>query len=193
MISRTICRRSSRVSGVRSSTSCSVTVRMHPLGEILRRRPSLNSSGPSFAMHAWWMRVFSSAYGSRRRRRRPALRAWPAGDGERSRPVGSDLLRPTPFVLLRRSWRPIALAPRRACAAACRASPACATRSAEGLRRSPRSPGRSRTRAPTSTSGLPRLTASGTAPSLGTSKAIFRSRARLDLLRPHADLRVARG
>src|ERR671924_76822 len=52
-ISRTICRRSSRVRGVRSSASCSVTAR-----STRSARSSfvwaLKSSGPSLAMQAWW-------------------------------------------------------------------------------------------------------------------------------------------
>src|ERR671935_1483391 len=63
VISFVICRRSSRVSGVRSSASCSVTAR-RTRSERSSFVSVVNSCGPSFAMHAWWMRVFSSAYGS---------------------------------------------------------------------------------------------------------------------------------
>ena len=62
-MSATICLRSSRVSGVRSRASCSMTVRMTRSSRSCGDSVA-NSSGPSCAMHAWWTRVFSSAYGS---------------------------------------------------------------------------------------------------------------------------------
>src|SRR5713226_4168448 len=105
VISRTICRRSSRVSGVRSSTSCSVTAR-----RTRSCRSSviscLNSSTPTVAMTPWWIRVFSSAYGS----------TAPGMFAARSRCVAGleasvSATADDPFVAgrLRRSWRPIAL------------------------------------------------------------------------------------
>src|SRR3954466_10866003 len=101
VISRMIWRRSSRVSGVRSRTSCSVTARVtRSVRSPVASR--LKSSAPSVAMHAWWIRVFSSAYGS-------------CADGSFATspdgwPASSASARwPFPFEVLSRSWRPIAL------------------------------------------------------------------------------------
>src|SRR3954469_6869627 len=111
VISRMIWRRSSRVSGVRSSTSCSVTARVtrsfrSPVASRLK------SSAPSVAMHAWWMRVFSSAYGSGACvSRRASATGEPDGN--------SAVAALAPLEVLRRSWRPMALRPRE-----CRDQPA---------------------------------------------------------------------
>src|SRR3954453_22468374 len=105
VISRMIWRRSSRVSGVRSSTSCSVTARVtrsfrSPVASRLK------SSAPSVAMHAWWMRVFSSAYGSCALE--SGATSWTAVPPRSASAVAAL----APLEVLRRSWRPIALRPR---------------------------------------------------------------------------------
>src|SRR5581483_3501447 len=89
---RTSSRRSFRVSGVPASVSSSVTA----LKTWSESSPGScrKSSGPSFAMHAWWTRDFSSAYGS------------PASSAVASAAAGASP------VLTRRSWRPTALPPR---------------------------------------------------------------------------------
>src|SRR5690242_8733398 len=109
VISRVTWRRSSRVSGVRSSASCSVTTRStfsarSSLDDSSSALPDAYSCGPSFAMHAWWIRPFSSPYGS-------AARRSGASDCP---PRSTSSSGPWPFVEPLRwslSWRPIALRP----------------------------------------------------------------------------------
>src|SRR5256714_8926577 len=101
VISRMIWRRSPRVSGVRSSTSCSVTARVtrsfrSPVASRLK------SSAPSVAMHAWWMRVFSSAYGSCPVESAELSRGW-APESNSAVTDEPEL----PLEVLRRSWRPM--------------------------------------------------------------------------------------
>src|SRR3954466_8636283 len=95
VMSRVMRRRSSRVNGVRSSASCSVTARRtcSCRSSVFSR---LNSSGPRRAMHSWWMRVFSSAYGS------PPTRSSGSATA-----TGENASATEPLCLFSRSCRPM--------------------------------------------------------------------------------------
>src|SRR5687767_8080433 len=100
-ISRTRRRRSSRVSGVRSSASCSLTARS-TCSDRSSEVSLPNRRGPIFAITEWWIDVFSCAYGSA-----AAVTTWrraplPFGSasGVSSPPPGA------PEAGLSRSWRP---------------------------------------------------------------------------------------
>src|SRR5918996_4675149 len=101
LISRTICCRSSRLSGVRSRISCSVTART-TRSESSSFVSFVKSSGPSLAMQAWWMRPFSSAYGS------TAPPSWTRTWSRWGAPGCGSAVAAVPFVpvVLIRSWRP---------------------------------------------------------------------------------------
>ncbi len=134
-------------------------------------------------MTAWWIRVFSSAYGSTDRERAGHARAarterWRCHRRRRTTRSGRRL---------RRSWSPMPSRPREWSEEAALLRPsgfattAFASR-AIALAKSESSSCR--------TTGLPLLTASGTARSDGTSMPDLHAERVLDLARLHADLRV---
>ena len=178
-------------------------------GELLGDRPQdalgdvggavvcANSSGPSCAMQAWWMRVFSSAYGSARR----SPSRVPRGVAGASA-VGSELSsygrrcccsgRPSggpggPSAQLL-SFETASTGTPSPSPGLPSPSPGRCTPRPVGQRRG--SPSRSPQPGSASTTGLPRLTAIGTARSLGSSTWTFVSSVVLDLAALQPDLRV---